>query len=71
MRNINHIIEELGFKHQWCYFHAIKNFNKIIKKHIKENELTDDDIDKIQKEKLELFSLFGSENTTTPKNPNA
>ncbi len=54
------IIEKLGFKHQWCYFHAIKNFNKIIKKHIKENELTDDDIDKIQKEKLELFSLFNS-----------
>ncbi len=55
------IIEQLGFKHQWCYFHAIKNFNKIIKKHIKENQLTDDDIDKIRKEKLELFSLFESE----------
>ena len=26
------IIEDLGFKHQWCYFHALKNFNKIIKK---------------------------------------
>ena len=24
------IIEKLGFKHQWCLFHAFKNFNKTI-----------------------------------------
>ena len=24
------IIEKLGFKHQWCYFHALKKFNKTI-----------------------------------------
>jgi hypothetical protein len=29
------IIEELGFKHQWCLFHTLKNFNKTINKHIK------------------------------------
>jgi len=22
------IIEKLGFKHQWCLFHALKNFKK-------------------------------------------
>jgi len=55
------IIEQLGFKHQWCYFHTLKNFNKIIKKYIKENKLTQDEINKIRKEKIELFSLFESE----------
>ena len=29
------IIEKLGFKHQWCIFHTLKNFNKTINKHIK------------------------------------
>ena len=54
------IIEELGFKHQWCLFHALKSFNKNIKKYIRENKLNDNEIDKIQEEKLELFSLFES-----------
>ncbi len=54
------IIEKLGFKHQWCYFHTLKNFNKIIKKHIRENKLNREEIKKIRKEKLELFSLFES-----------
>ncbi len=54
------IIEELKFKHQWCLFHALKNFNKTIKKYIKENEPNNDEIDKIHEEKLELFSLFES-----------
>ncbi|NPV51695.1 MAG: hypothetical protein HPY60_10955 [Candidatus Methanofastidiosum sp.] len=62
------IIEELGFKHQWCNFHALKVFKKIITKYIKENELTDDEIDKIQKEKLELFSLFDFKSFTSAKN---
>ncbi|OPX58246.1 MAG: hypothetical protein A4E25_01766 [Methanobacterium sp. PtaB.Bin024] len=55
------IIEALGFKHQWCYFHTLKYLKKIVSDYIKENELTDDEIDKIYKEKLELFSLFDSE----------
>jgi len=28
------IIEKLGFKHQWCLFHTLKNFKKFIKKYI-------------------------------------
>jgi len=56
------IIEKLGFKHQWCLFHTFKNLNKIIKKYIKENELSEEEISKIRQEKLELFSLFDSEN---------
>ncbi|NYB52849.1 MAG: hypothetical protein HVN35_09870 [Methanobacteriaceae archaeon] len=62
------IIEELGFKHQWCYFHALKVFKKIITEYIKENELTDDEIDKIRKEKLELFSLFDFKSFESARN---
>jgi len=42
------IIENLGFKHQWCLFHALKN-NKIIKKYIQENEIDKEEIEEIQK----------------------
>ena len=45
------LIENLRFKHQWCLFHAFKNFNKTIKKHTKENNLSDEEINKIRKEK--------------------
>jgi len=62
------IIEGLGFKHQWCLFHTLKNFNKIIKKHIKENKLTNEEINKIRKEKLELFSLFESKSFKNARN---
>jgi transposase-like protein len=54
------IIEELGFKHQWCLFHVFKNINKKIKDYMRDNELFNDDINKIREEKLELFSLFDS-----------
>ena len=62
------IIEKLGFKHQWCLFHALKNFNKNIKKYIRENKLTKKEIDKIQEEKLELFSLFESKSLKNARN---
>jgi transposase-like protein/cell fate (sporulation/competence/biofilm development) regulator YlbF (YheA/YmcA/DUF963 family) len=52
------IIEDLGFKHQWCLFHVFKNINKKIHDYMRDNELSDDEIDKIRQEKLELFSLF-------------
>jgi len=28
------IIEDLGFKHQWCLFHVFKNINKKIQDYI-------------------------------------
>ena len=62
------IIENLGFKHQWCLFHTFKNFNKAINNYIKENELSGEDIDKIREEKLELFSLFDSESYKSARN---
>ena len=62
------IIEELGFKHQWCLFHTLKNFNKIIKKHIQENKLNIEEINKIRKEKLELFALFNNESFKNARN---
>jgi transposase-like protein len=62
------IIEQLGFKHQWCLFHAFKNFNKIIRKYIKENKLSKDEIDQIRKEKLELFSLFDNKSFQNARN---
>jgi transposase-like protein len=62
------VIENLGFKHQWCLFHAFKNFNKVVKKFIKENDLSEEEIDKIRKEKLELFSLFDSKSYKPAKN---
>jgi len=46
------IIEKLGFKHQWCLFHALKNFKKIIKKYIQENELNKEEIEEIREEKF-------------------
>lgn len=62
------IIESLGFKHQWCLFHAFKNFNKTIKNYIKENDSSEEEIDKIRKEKLELFSLFYSKSYKSARN---
>ena len=62
------IIESLEFKHQWCLFHAFKNLNKTIKKHIKENNLTDEEINKIRKKKLELFNLFDNKPFKSAKN---
>jgi len=62
------VIEKLGFKHQWCLFHAFKNINKVIKKYIKENELSDEETDKIREEKLELFSLFDSKDYKSARN---
>jgi hypothetical protein len=62
------IIEQLGFKHQWCYFHTLKNFKKTINKYIQENKLNKDEITKIRKEKLELFSLFESESFKNARN---
>jgi len=43
------IIEKLGFKHQWCLFHALKNFKKIKKKYIRENEIDKEEIGGIRK----------------------
>jgi transposase-like protein len=62
------IIEGLGFKHQWCLFHVFKNINKKIQDYTRDNELSDDEIDKIRQEKLELFSLFDSESFKKARN---
>jgi transposase-like protein len=62
------IIELLGFKHQWCLFHVFKNINKKIKDYTRDKELTDDEIDKIRQEKLDLFSLFDSESFKNARN---
>ena len=55
------IIEGLEFKHQWCLFHVFKNINKKIKEYIRDNELSDDELENIRQEKLEIFSLFDSQ----------
>jgi transposase-like protein len=62
------IIEKLGFQHQWCLFHAFKNFNKKINKYIKENDSCDEEKEKIHEEKLRLFSLFECESYKSAKN---
>jgi transposase-like protein len=62
------IIEKLGFKHQWCLFHAFKNFNKTIKNFIKENDLSEEEKEKIREEKLKLFSLFNSKSYKCARN---
>jgi len=46
------IIEDLGFKHQWCLFHVFKNINKKIQDYIRDKKLSDDEIGKIRQEKL-------------------
>ena len=43
------IIEKLRFKHQQYLFYAFRNFNKTIKMYIKENNLSEEKIDKIRK----------------------
>jgi MULE transposase domain. len=55
------IIEGLEFKHQWCLFHVFKNINKKIKEYIRDNELSDKELENIRQEKLEIFSLFDSQ----------
>jgi len=62
------IIEKLGFKHQWCLFHAFKNFNKTINNYINENNLCKEERDKIREEKLKLFSLFESKSYKSARN---
>jgi len=54
------VIEGLEFKHQWCLFHVFKNINKKIQEYIRDNELSDEELDNIRQEKLEIFSLFNS-----------
>jgi len=39
---------------------VFKNINKKVQEYIRDNELSDDGIDKIRREKLELSSLFHS-----------
>jgi hypothetical protein len=68
MRNIKYIIEKLGFKHQWCLFHAFKNFNKTINKYITENNLCKEEKNKIKYEKLKLFGLFDNKSCKCAKN---
>jgi len=62
------IIEKLGFKHQWCMFHAFKNINKSVNKFIKENELTEEEQKEIIRQKLELFNLFSSKSFNSARN---
>ena len=62
------IIEKLGFQHQWCLFHALKNINKTVKKYIKENNLTKEEQEEIILQKLELFNLFNSESFDIARN---
>jgi len=62
------IIEKLGFKHQWCLFHAFKNINKSVKSFIKENKFTEDEEKEIIKQKLELFNLFRCESFNSARN---
>jgi hypothetical protein len=62
------IIEGLGFNHQWCLFHARKNFNKIIKTHIKENKTNKDEKKKIYEERDELYELFNCKNYQMTRN---
>ena len=45
-----------------------KNINKKVQEYIRDNELSDDEIDKIRREKLELFSLFDSESFKSARN---
>ena len=45
-----------------------RNINKKVQEYIRDNELSDDGIDKIRREKLELFSLFDSESFKSARN---
>ena len=45
-----------------------RNINKKIKAYIKANNVSDKEIEKIQREKLELFSLFDSESFKSARN---
>ena len=60
MRNTNQLLNDQGLNTKWCLFHVFRNINKKIKAYIKANKVSDKEIEKIQREKLELFSLFDS-----------
>ena len=62
------IIEGLEFTHQWCLVHVFKNINKKIKEYIRDNELSDDELENIRQEKLEIFSLFNSKSFKEARN---
>ena len=62
------IIEGLEFTHQWCLVHVFKNINKKIKEYIRDNELSDEELENIRQEKLEIFSLFNSKSFKEARN---
>jgi len=47
---------------------VFRNINKKVQEYIRDNELSDDGIDKIRREKLELFSLFDSKSFKSARN---
>ena len=45
-----------------------KNINKKIKEYIRDNELSDEELENIRQEKLEIFSLFNSKSFKEARN---
>ena len=68
MRNISQLLNDQGLNTKWCLFHVFRNINKKIKAYIKANKVSDKEIEKIQREKLELFSLFDSKSFKSARN---
>ena len=51
-------IWKLGFKHQFCIFHAEQKINRDIRKYISNNELSDAEEEKINGYEKVFFSLL-------------
>lgn len=60
-------IWKLGFKHQFCIFHAEQKINRDIRKYISNNELSDAEEEEIKYYKKVFFSLLGSKDVNDAK----
>lgn len=55
-------IQDLGFKHQFCEFHAKQNINKYIYDYVKNNKLTKKEHKAYKNYLKEIYSIYDAEN---------
>ncbi|MDR0911885.1 MAG: hypothetical protein LBM96_04695 [Methanobrevibacter sp.] len=61
MKLISPLFENLGFNHQYCTVHSKKNINKKIKEYIRNNKVSNEDINLIKLFKKDIFELYDCE----------
>ena len=54
-------IDKLGFKHQFCIFHAKQNIQRSIRDYVKKNKLPEEKIDEYYSYLKEIYKIFHAE----------